>query len=142
LSHGEAFVDLTKTIRTKIVGVTKTNPDGGERQKLLSKCKAGQTLLLIREPKNQYDPNAIMVCTHARTQLGYIDSELAEDMAPVMDQGNGATAQITKITGQDIIGCNIEITWQTKLSGEDIKWLLIGTGIIFAIIWILLKACW
>ena len=134
-------MDPTGTIKTKIVGVTKSNPRGEARQDILAQCKKNDPLLLIREPKNRYDPNAIKVCTQSRKQLGYISRELAEDMAPVMDRGNRASARNLNITGDDILGCNIAITWQEGVSVAQI-WYLVKVGaVVVLVLWVLSKAC-
>ncbi len=138
-------MDPTGTIKTKIVGVTFSNPGGKSRQKLLKRCKKGDALLLIREPKNRYDRNAIKVCTQSHKQLGYISRELAEDMAPLMDEGNRASAQILNVTGESTLGCNlgcnIEITWQEGIAFGDI-WYLVKVGaVLFVIVWLFFKIC-
>lgn len=47
----------------------------------------GDSLMLQREPGNQYDPNAIMVI-HPPTEihLGYVAKEVATELAPMMDE--------------------------------------------------------
>jgi hypothetical protein len=113
-----------RTIRTKIKGVSYRNPDGSRRQKIIrDRCHAGDALLLVREPNNPVDQNAIqisrIVCKENRhileEQLGYVSRELAEDLAPRMDAGSQMFAKITTLTGdvagtqQHSVGVNIEI---------------------------------
>jgi hypothetical protein len=77
-----------RTIHTNIEGVTKTNPDGTDRQEIISKlCGCGDALYLARERGNPVHPNAIqvlwLVCpdcpdhAHVGEQLGYVSHELA-----------------------------------------------------------------
>lgn len=47
----------------------------------------GDSLHLIREPQNQYDSNAILICTEAGVSVGYVPRYLAEEMAPHLDNG-------------------------------------------------------
>jgi hypothetical protein len=63
------------------------------------KCEDGYNLpvdvVLIREPDNQYDPNAIAVyATDPRTnqaaKVGFVVKPLAEKLAPVLDEKNAA----------------------------------------------------
>ncbi len=51
-----------RSFHTRVVGVTFTNPDGAQRQGIIYECQVGEELLLIREPGNRFDPNAIKVC--------------------------------------------------------------------------------
>src|SRR3989442_13685959 len=76
-----------RSIHTKIRGVTKENPDGVNRQQVISHCcQCG--LFLVREPNNPVDRNAIQVKRivysdvpdkpRLREQIGYVSRELAE----------------------------------------------------------------
>ena len=53
---------------------------------LISRLRQGQSLLLVREPKNKYDQNAVLVVWSNRA-LGYIPRGLAAKIAPVLDAG-------------------------------------------------------
>jgi hypothetical protein len=72
-----------KSITTKLSGVTV-----GDAQENIKKygCKDIGSFALVREPGNPYDPNAIRV-ELARLYLGYVPRHIAEDLAPVMDEG-------------------------------------------------------
>lgn len=64
--------------------------------------KTQYPLVLVREPKNEADPNAIMVLAEAdrssiRRKVGYVPQELARNLAPLMDQGHQFAATLTKI---------------------------------------------
>jgi len=112
-----------RTIRTKIRGVSKRNPDGASRQTIIRDwCSSGDALYLIREPRNPVDPNAIQVRRIVRAdlpdkprlgeQLGYVSRDLAEKLAPEMDEGFVLFAQITAVTGGDdgrSFGVNVRI---------------------------------
>jgi hypothetical protein len=72
-----------KSITTKLSGVTV-----GDAQENIKKygCKDIGSFALVREPDNPHDPNAIRV-ELARLYLGYVPRHIAEDLAPVMDEG-------------------------------------------------------
>lgn len=42
---------------------------------------------IIREPDNQYDPNAVRVSLFGMFHVGYLPRELAAQIAPLMDSG-------------------------------------------------------
>ncbi len=51
-----------RSIHTKIRGVTKENPDGSNRQQIISQCcRRGDALFLVREPNNPAGRDAIQV---------------------------------------------------------------------------------
>ena len=84
--------------KTSIVGVTKQNSDGSDRQALLAHCRPGTALQLVREPSNPYDQWAVAVYNGAGQQLGYLpagDRRLADHM----DMGGRVSAKVVKVTG-------------------------------------------
>src|SRR6478752_872132 len=92
-----------RTIRTKVRGVSFYT-----RQSIIrSCCNEGDALALIREPQNSKDPNAVKVCRLVMgdsqpivgDQIGYVSRELAEEIAPFLDNGATATTQIIGVTG-------------------------------------------
>ena len=86
-----------ETIYSKLAGVTRQNMDGSDRQEIIdSLAFNGQQLILLREP-NQYSYNNIGV--YVAYQIGYIIPELADELAPLIDEGVPIEAQITDITG-------------------------------------------
>ena len=99
-------------IRTKVVGVTYRNDDGSDRQRIIARyCRAGTPLRLVREPGNSHDRNAVAVFVGKR-QIGYISSNLARDVARMLDEGATAEAVVTAVTGGgrgENHGVNIQI---------------------------------
>jgi len=86
-----------ETIYSKLSGVTHHNADGTSRQDVIAElCYQGQPLLLIREP-NQYSPDNIGV--YVAYQVGYVNPELARELAHLIDVGIPVEARITDITG-------------------------------------------
>jgi hypothetical protein len=102
-----------RTIHTNIRGVSFENPDGASRQQIIrSSCHPGDALLLLREPGNPVDPNAIGVIRVCRgsdgratftEQLGYLSKEIARDLRPFFDEGPVGLAEIVELTG-DLAG--------------------------------------
>lgn len=64
----------------------------------IMKLRGGEQLRLQRDPKNQYDPNAISV--HIFHQcLGYVARGLAAELAPKMDAGLVIAARKSPVKG-------------------------------------------
>lgn len=99
-------MDSHKMIYSKIVGVTFF-----ERQTILKQLKSGDQLDIVREPKNEYDKNAIMVMTKSGLQIGYIPAKTCINLSKDMDSGSNFKVVIDQITGTDkqTLGCNIII---------------------------------
>ncbi len=58
---------------------------------------AGESVQLVREPNNAYDPNAIRVNLLTGETLGYLTSEVAAVLAKQLDAGGDVWGQISKI---------------------------------------------
>lgn len=101
---------MSRTFRTKVVGVTFQNPDGTNRQEIISKCKVGEHVLLKRDYDNSYDQYAIAVLRKTGEQIGFIDKDVAfrhegmNDLAPHIDQGGEVAAKIIDLIGEDHSG--------------------------------------
>jgi hypothetical protein len=71
-------------------------------------------LFLNREPDNPYDRNAIAVVTSDfDKKIGYINSDLASSLAPLMDRGAFIDCYVAEITGGgpgQSYGVNIKLT--------------------------------
>ena len=96
---------------SKIAGVTKPNDRGNDIQKILAKLKPNTKLTLIREPNNSYDKNAIKIYATGK-HIGYIKSDLAKKIAPLLDKGHKYQAVISEVTGGasgKSFGCNYQI---------------------------------
>ena len=55
---GKKFVKTPRTYVVSVAGVSYHNDDGSSRQTIISRCKPGETLMLIREPDNRFQGNA------------------------------------------------------------------------------------
>ena len=65
-------------------------------KQLWSEMKVGDTLRLVREPDNSYDPNAVRVNWQGH-KLGYVPRADNEALARFMDRGSKAEARITRL---------------------------------------------
>ncbi len=104
-----------KPFYSKVAGVSHKNNDGSSRQKILKKCRVGDSLKLVREPRNKFDKNAVKVLTEDGKQIGYLNKHVAAEIAPRLDKGSQVDCVITDLTGGGWIfkkarGCNIKIT--------------------------------
>ena len=72
----------------------------GNRQAVIAKLKTRDPLVLIREPDNQYDPNAIKVVTSQGKQIGYLNKWMAERFAELFDlYGEPVPGRVWQIIG-------------------------------------------
>jgi single-stranded-DNA-specific exonuclease len=86
---------LPRTIVTRVVGVTYEG-----RQRIVALLKVGDTVFLVRDQNNQYDPNAIKVVRGDNQQFGFVNRDLAVKLAPILDQCEGVLrASIAAVTG-------------------------------------------
>ena len=83
-----------KTIRSSVVGMKF---HAGAHDKLLQ-TPEGTIAELVREPTNQYDPNAIRVYIDG-TMCGFIPKQRAVGLAKDIDAGGAVTAMITGYNG-------------------------------------------
>jgi hypothetical protein len=111
---------MAESIRSKISGVTQVNENGISRQALIQEhLSEGDSLTLEREPNNPVDPNAIAIhfdryAVDGDPKIGYIRSDLAVKIAPLMDAGQFIDCEVLNITGgeegKETLGVNIELT--------------------------------
>jgi hypothetical protein len=138
---------------TKIVGVTHPNKDGKSRQRLIAKCRVGETLVLVREPDNPVDSNAIRVVRLNGEQLGYIPAHVAANgLAKDLDSGEQPKCRIKNLTGGEGLtrGVNIEIgNWPEDShlseaaipngSAGSVGWIILIVAVIVAVLVLLIR---
>jgi hypothetical protein len=94
-----------------------------DHQYVISQLRAGDRLILVREPENGYDPNAIAVTTEAGEKIGYIDRITAEDLAQGFDslKKRQIPAEVSDITGgltsDSNLGIRIQFTAAVVVGG-------------------------
>ena len=102
--------------KTRVVGVTFEG-----RQRVVASLVPGQKLRLRREPYNRHDPNAIRVECLDGQQIGYIDRDLARDLASVLDKAGGTIpAEVVEITGGSAgYRYGVEISYRLPRSSDE-----------------------
>ena len=101
-----------RELRSKVVGVTKRNDDGSDRQRLIARCLSGDRLELRPEHDNPYDEYAVAVCRADGAQIGYLGSHLSEEIwKKIVRDGLDVRVKITNLTGggRKTVGVNILI---------------------------------
>ena len=91
---------------TKVVGISFER-----RQAIASGLNPGDALDLIRDPANEFDPNAIEI-RFGNLQVGFIRREIAKYVAPNIDAGDRYSAVVGDVTGggpERNVGVNIRV---------------------------------
>lgn len=93
---------------SKIVG--NTFVDGG--QDLLRKLSKDETLIVIPEPENKFDANAMKITNTTGQKLGYLPKETAKNLKEQLHTGIALEVKVSEITGDGTknVGCNILVT--------------------------------
>lgn len=78
---------FAKKVSIKIVGVSFENEYSGEsRQDVLARCRVHQPVLLVREPDNPYDSQAVTV-HNTEDMMGYVPRDATEDFEHTVTSG-------------------------------------------------------
>lgn len=123
---GRLLPNHDRRIHTKVVGVTKENADGSSRQAAIEQMNQFDVVELVRNPRDPWDSNAIQVVAsierparrkkgeaHApqpetqRVQVGFLDAELARQLAPAIDGGERWFAIATRVGGPRTQGVSL-----------------------------------
>lgn len=80
----------------KVVGVSFKNENGTSRQEIISKMTKESNVVLVREPNNKYDINAVAVIADGQ-QIGYVGKQYAELLAQFIDGGRQFKAQVEEV---------------------------------------------
>lgn len=92
----------TKRFICAVVGESFRNDDGTSRQDIIRRCAVGEPVLLVPEPLNRYDRNAIAVRRAATgEQLGYLRREVAARLVDDLADDYTASAFIYRIGNAD-----------------------------------------
>ena len=101
-------------MRTKVAGVTFSNPDGSSRQRIISRMSESDKIYLEREPTNQYDSNAVKVLVmqdEQKKQIGYLSRDVAADVSRKLKRGTTYDISIEGVgIWNDRPYCELEIT--------------------------------
>ncbi len=73
-------------------------------RKYISELKVGDRVILLREPKNEYDEYAILVKDERKHKLGYIPRMRNHVFARLMDAGKLLYGEITRLNDKEEAG--------------------------------------
>ena len=90
------FVQEVELLNCNIAGTTFIDLEDIE-----PKLKKHQLLVLKREPKNEYDGNAILILTEDGQKLGYVPQEKNEVLSNLMDAGKLLFGKLNEKTWVD-----------------------------------------
>ena len=90
------FVQEVELLNCNIAATTFLNLEDIE-----PKLKKHQLLVLKREPKNEYDDNAILILTEDGQKLGYVPQEKNELLSNLMDAGKLLFGKLNEKTWVD-----------------------------------------
>lgn len=103
--------ETSGVIHSKVRGVSHKNPDGTSRQAIIQQhVHPRQELIVKPEPNNPYGRNALGLWA-GKFQIGYIGSNLSDELAAHLRAGGKLQIFVTDITGgeQETLGVNIQI---------------------------------
>ena len=106
---------MFKSQIVKVAGVSFRDAQPNIRQ---FGCAAIGTYALIREPDNEFDPNAIEVSLGGVWFMGYVPSRLAKILAPMMDAGRTFIAEFVarnEAPGRELVGLTVRIVETTPV---------------------------
>jgi hypothetical protein len=85
-----------RTFRLGVAGESHKNTDGSSRQTIIRKCQSGEPVMLVPEPTNPHDSDAVKVCRRSGEQIGYLPRY--HRLLPAIKRGD-VSAVIDSITG-------------------------------------------
>lgn len=111
---------MNKEMYSKIVGSTFCNG-----QELMGTLVEGDEVKLEPEPSNKVDKNAVAVYTIDGQRLGYVPTNTAQTISPLLQHGYTGVAIVAKKTGTKDTnwGCNllINLIEEKDFSSVDLK---------------------
>ena len=81
----------------KVVGVRHENDDGSSRQAELQRCREGEVVELLREPRNPHDPSAVAVISERGIKIGYLGADRCGWIGSKIDRGFSIGASIGRL---------------------------------------------
>jgi single-stranded-DNA-specific exonuclease len=95
LARGDyAGIADAESFHTKLAGVSFEG-----RQEAVARLAAGSVLRLVRQPDNEFDPNAVALFDVSGEQVGFFNRRLAAALAPELDHGATYDITVTDVTG-------------------------------------------
>lgn len=101
-----------------VVGVEYPNRDKAKsnRRFEIALCKPGDPVVLVPEPKNPADPNAVAVFSDRGTQLGYVTAERCGRIGALIREGREVEAVFQQAAPY---GCVIRVAFDGALPIVD-----------------------
>lgn len=102
---GQAIKGATKLFETKVAGTSFV-----EDKTVYEEIQQGDILSLMREPSNEHDPMAILICTADGKKLGYIPKDENTIIGNMIDAGKLISALVLDVVDhQKYLDISIEI---------------------------------
>jgi len=119
-SQDRIYPRIGDIFETRIAGVTYEG-----RQNEIETLHIGQPTKLIREPENKYDTNAVKVIVKGNKSIGYINRDLAKQIAPIIDNNsltgiNGKISSIYHVESEPSI-LGVKIRFQLFDAKNDVE---------------------
>lgn len=80
------------TLSLVVKGADHRNKKGPTRRFEIAMCHPGEPVGLIPEPKNEFDPNAVMILSARGIQIGYVSAERAPWIGSMIRNGQEVRA--------------------------------------------------
>jgi hypothetical protein len=111
-------------MRVRVAGVTFEG-----RQEIIKACMVGDMIMLMPEPTNEHDPNAVQVVARVSSQdynwltIGYIPKKISEHVARYVakgykETGSYTTGEIVEIHGGED-GLSLGVTIEFDIPEGD-----------------------
>lgn len=91
-------IEPTESFHFKLQGVTEKNRDGLKRQDLIAALKENDRLRLMRPGDEPPGKKLIGVCTSTGHQLGFIQGEVAEEVARALEPDEWIEVLVAQVT--------------------------------------------
>jgi hypothetical protein len=108
-SFNERITNMNFPLTTKLSGVSHGDCQDNIKQ---FGCPDTGFYILIREPDNPYDPNAIAVSLGGIWHMGYVPSGFAAELAPLIDAGKIFEAEFVRrneYPPHELVGLTVRI---------------------------------
>lgn len=107
VSRSEAMRRAWRTVKQRVIHTKTAGVTHGNRQALLYRLTRYSadliSITLRREPENAADKNAVQVIAAVKGKgsavMGYLNRQLAEAIAPLLDKGKQVLARFEEVTG-------------------------------------------
>lgn len=113
--------EVIDVLEMRVAGI-----NAGDTQKTIAHLKRGEEIIWVRDPKNQYDSNAIMLFRRTGDQIGFVPRELAEEFAADLDDGMPITSTVARTEkfttgrgGKELIGVLLKVVRYGEKEEDD-----------------------